>query len=61
MKIFKRKKKQPEIETFLGVRKVKAPKVHKHQVLVPFGYFFCTWPGFGVHFLFLWRYDSRGR
>lgn len=39
MKIFKRKKKQPEIETFLGVRKVKPPKVHKHQVLVPLATF----------------------
>jgi uncharacterized protein YabE (DUF348 family) len=38
MKIFK-KKKQPEIETFLGVRKVKPPKVHRHQVLVPFSTF----------------------
>ncbi|HEX5456510.1 MAG TPA: ubiquitin-like domain-containing protein [Candidatus Saccharimonadales bacterium] len=39
MKIFKRKKKQPEIETFLGVRKVKPPKVHRHQVLVPLATF----------------------
>ncbi|HEX5797598.1 MAG TPA: ubiquitin-like domain-containing protein [Candidatus Saccharimonadales bacterium] len=35
MKIFKKKKKEPQIETFLGVRKVNPPKVHKHQVLVP--------------------------
>ncbi len=35
MKIFK-KKKQPPVETFLGVRKVNPPKVHKHQILVPF-------------------------
>lgn len=34
MSIFK-KKKQPPVETFLGVRKAKPPKVHRHQVLVP--------------------------
>lgn len=38
MKIFKRKK-QPPVETFLGVRKVRPPKVHKHQVLVPLATF----------------------
>lgn len=37
MNIFKKKK--PQIETFLGVRKKKAPKVHKHQVLVPLATF----------------------
>jgi uncharacterized protein YabE (DUF348 family) len=35
MNIFKRKKKQPQVDTFLGVRKATPPKVHKHQVLVP--------------------------
>lgn len=34
MNIFKRKK-SPPVETFLGVRKAKPPKVHKHQILVP--------------------------
>lgn len=36
MNIFR--KKQPK-ETFLGVRKVKPPKVHKHQVLLPMATF----------------------
>lgn len=38
MDIFK-KKKQPPVETFLGVRKTKPPKVHRHQILVPLGTF----------------------
>ncbi|HET7673792.1 MAG TPA: ubiquitin-like domain-containing protein [Candidatus Saccharimonadales bacterium] len=38
MHIFNKKKKPP-VETFLGVRKARPPKVHKHQVLVPLATF----------------------
>lgn len=38
MNIFKRNK-QPPVETFLGVRKARTPKVHRHQVLVPLATF----------------------